>query len=233
MQQENSQYGSVQVLIAALNEEPGIALTINELFANLGNQRILLIDGNSCDKTVEVAKNSGAEILHQKGVGKGNALFQGLKHTGFYANFIVLIDADHTYPAKYIPVMVNILNKNPQVGMVCGNRFNSNLDRKTLRGPFYFGNKLLSIAHNILNGIDLHDPLTGLRVIRTEILRDWTIKSKGFDIEVELNHLVKTKGFSTVEIPIKYRPRLGEKKLKIKDGAVILKRIFKEILISK
>lgn len=233
MQQENNQYGSLQILIAAVNEEPGIGLTINELFANLGNQRILIIDGNSYDKTAEVARDSGAEILYQKGKGKGHALFQGLKHTGFYANYIVLIDADYTYPARYIPVMVDILNKNPQIGMVCGNRFNTNLDRKSLRGPFYFGNKLISIAHNILNGINLHDPLTGLRVIRAEILRDRTIKSKGFDIEVELNHLVKTKGFSIVEIPIKYRPRLGEKKLKIKDGATILKRIFKEILISK
>ena len=67
------------------------------------NQHILLIDGNSYDKTVEVAKNFGAKILYQKGKGKGIALFQGLEHTGFYANYIVLIDADYTYPAKYIP----------------------------------------------------------------------------------------------------------------------------------
>jgi len=129
--------------------------------------------------------------------------------------------------------MVTILNKNPNVGMVCGNRFNDDLDKKTLHGPFYYGNKFLSLAHSFLNGIYLHDPLTGLRVIRAEILRDWTLKSKGFDIEVELNHLVKRKGYSTIEIPIKYRPRLGEKKLKVTDGATILKRIFKETLLKE
>ena len=62
-------------MIAALNEEPGIGPTIAELIDKLGNQRILLIDGNSYDKTVEVAKNSGAEILYQNGKGKGGAIF--------------------------------------------------------------------------------------------------------------------------------------------------------------
>ena len=233
MRKKNVQLTSIQIMIAALNEEPGIGPTINELLEKLGNQRILLIDGNSCDNTAEVAKDFGVEILYQKGKGKGDALFQGLAHTGFHFDYIVLIDGDFTYPAKYIPSMIDILNKDPEIGMVCGNRFNTDLDRKNLRGPFYLGNKLLSIVHNILNGVDLVDPLTGLRVIRAELLRGWTLNSKGFDIEVELNYLVKRKGYSIVEIPIKYRPRLGEKKLKIQDGLIILNRIIKEILISK
>ena len=41
------------------------------------------------------------------------------------------------------------------------------------------------------------------------------MKSKGFDIEVELNHRVEREGFGIVEVPIQYRVRLGEKKLKI------------------
>jgi dolichol-phosphate mannosyltransferase len=223
----------LQILIAALNEELGIGPTINDLNDKLGNQHILLIDGNSRDKTVQIAKNSGAEILYQKGKGKGPALFQGLKRIKFRTEYIILIDADYTYPAKHIPMMIDILNKNPRIGMVCGNRFNKNLDKKNLQGPIYLGNKLLSLAHNFLNGIDLHDPLTGLRVIRSELLKNWTLNAKGFDIEVELNQLVKRKGYTIVEIPIKYRHRIGEKKLKITDGAIILKRIIKESLSSK
>jgi hypothetical protein len=99
-----------------------------------------------------------------------------------------------------------------------------------LRSSFYFGNKFLALAHSILNGVTLCDPLTGLRVIRAEILRDWSVKSKGFDVEVELNHQVERKGFEIVEVPIKYRQRLGEKKLKIKHGATILKRILLETI---
>ena len=77
------------------------------------------------------------------------------------------------------------------------------------QGLFHFGNKLFAFAHNMLNGVALHDPLTGLRAVRAEIIRGWTAKSKGFDIEVELNHQVERRGFKIVEIPIKYRQRLG------------------------
>jgi len=233
LKQEHQEIDSIQIIIAALNEEPGIGPTINELTEKLGNQRILLIDGNSYDKTVEIAKNSGAEILYQKGQGKGDAIFEGLKYSGINSKYIVLIDADFTYPAKYIPFMVDILDRKPKVGMVCGNRFNSMLDRRILRGPFYLGNKILSLTHNFINGVVLSDPLTGLRVIRANLLKDWRLRAQGFDIEVELNNLIKRKGFYIVEIPIQYRNRIGKKKLKIKDGLVILKRIIKETLIRK
>jgi hypothetical protein len=53
-------------------------------------------------------------------------------------------------------------------------------------------------------------------------------KIKGFDIEVELNSLIQKKGSKTVELPIKYRERLGEKKLKMRHGATILRRILVE-----
>ena len=86
----------------------------------------------------------------------------------------------------------------------------------------------MAFAHNLLNGVTLNDPLTGLRVIRADILRDWAVRSKGFDVEVELNHQVERQGFKIIEVPIKYRTRLGEKKLKIKHGATILKRILLE-----
>ena len=105
------------------------------------------------------------------------------------------------------------------------------LDKGLLRGLFYYGNKLLALAHNFINGVILIDPLTGLRVIRAEILRDWNLYSKGFDVEVELNNIVHRKGFLIGEIPIKYRSRIGVKKLKIKDGLFILKRILREPLI--
>jgi hypothetical protein len=52
------------------------------------------------------------------------------------------------------------------------------------------------------------------------------VKSKGFDIEVELNSKVERRDFGIVEVPIRYRKRLGEKKLKLSDGASIFKRIL-------
>lgn len=79
-----------------------------------------------------------------------------------------------------------------------------------------------------MNNIPLVDPLTGLRVVRAEIIKNWVVKSKGFDIEVEINNIVEKKGFSIKEIPITYRERLGQKKLGLWNSFEILKRIFLE-----
>jgi dolichol-phosphate mannosyltransferase len=221
---------TVQVIIAALNEEEGIGLTIADMQAYLDPRfsHILVVDGKSTDRTVEVAKDRGAEIVCQAGSGKGDALAQGLRCSDPTVDYFVTTDADYTYPAQYVPEMIQILDENPSVGMVCGNRFNGNVDPKALQSVFYFGNRLISWTHNMLNGIQLVDPLTGLRVVRAEILRDWVVKSKGFDVEVELNHQVERKGFDIVEVPIDYRQRMGKKKLKVRHGAEILKRIILE-----
>ena len=219
---------STQVIIAALNEEEGIGLTIAELLANLGTTRVLVVDGRSTDRTVEVAKNMGADIVFQDGLGKGDALAKAIKYMDLTVDYIIITDADYTYPAEYVAEMIRVLEENPNVGMVCGNRFNGYLDMKGLNGLFYFGNRFIAFTHNLLNGVPLADPLTGLRVVRAKILRDWQVKSKGFDIEVELNHHVEREGFTIMEVPIQYRERFGEKKLGFKHGAEILRRIMLE-----
>jgi dolichol-phosphate mannosyltransferase len=220
---------SAQLVIAALNEEHGIGPTLTEFFNCMYIPSVIVVDGHSHDRTVEIAKKLGAEIAFQDGIGKGNAIAKALEHIDLGVKYVVLTDADYTYPAEYVPEMIEILDRNPQVGMVCGNRFGGENDPKAVRSSFYFGNKLLSFAHNLLNGVSMNDPLTGLRVIRTEILADWAVKSQGFDIEVELNRYIERKGYTIVEIPIKYRQRIGEKKLKMRHGAVILKRILQEV----
>jgi glycosyltransferase involved in cell wall biosynthesis len=219
---------STLVLMPALNEEEGIARTIVELRRHLGNVRLLVVDGNSRDRTMHVANSLGADVLCQEGTGKGNAVGYAVRHVGSDVVYVVLIDADFTYPARFIPKMIKILQENPDVGMVCGNRFNPHLRWGTMRNLFYIGNRFLAFAHNLMNGINLSDPLTGLRVIRWEILKGWTPKSSSFDIEVELNHLVERKGYGIVEIPICYRQRIGEKKLRARHGVTILKRILLE-----
>jgi len=219
-----------EVLIAALNEEEGIGATISELSDAIQAQRILVVDGHSHDRTVEVAKDYGAEIVFQDGKGKGDAIAKAVKCIDSDVKYVVITDADYTYPAEYLPTMIQILEAYAWIGMVCGNRFYKKPIGPAFKRRFYIGNRLLAFAHNFLNGVDLKDPLTGLRVIRAEILREWLIKSKGFDIEVELNNEVIKQGFEALEVPIEYRERLGEKKLKVKDGATILKRIISQII---
>jgi glycosyltransferase involved in cell wall biosynthesis len=221
---------NTEVVIAALNEETGVGLTIDEMAKYLLADRIMIVDGHSMDKTIEVARERGAGILMQSGMGKGDAILTAVKNLQPQTDYVVFTDADYTYPAEFVPEMLELLEQYPEVGMVCGNRLSGELNDKALRAQFYIGNKMLCFAHNLLNGVGLQDPLTGLRVIRAEILRNWTVKSKGFDIEVELNNLVRRVGYFTVEIPIGYRERIGEKKLKVKHGITILKRILLETI---
>ena len=219
---------SVLVIIATLNEEEGIAPTLAELKDVMINQRFLVVDGNSTDRTVRIAKDMGVEILLQKGSGKGRAIAEVIKHVDSDVEYAVLIDADFTYPAKCLPEMIRILEENPEVGMVTGNRFNHSFELKEMNNLFYLGNRLLAFAQRLLNGVSLRDPLTGLRVVRWQILKNWAPKSRGFDIEAELNYRVEKQGYGIVELPIHYRERLGEKKLKLKHGFTILKRIILE-----
>lgn len=223
---------SILVMITALNEESGIGPTLAEINEVLKKPLCLIVDGRSTDRTIQIAEEMGAQVIFQKGFGKGDAIATGLEHIKtFNVDYLIIIDADFTYPAKYLPEMIKILEENPSVGMVCGNRFNSHFHLENMANVFYTGNRLIAFVHDFLNGVQMHDPLTGMRVIRWELLKDWNPKSKGFDIEVELNHYVERKNYNNLEIPIFYRARVGEKKLRLRHGFPILMRILAEALV--
>jgi len=219
----------ISVVIAALNEEQGIGPTLEELNRVLEDSHLVVVDGNSDDRTVEIAKEFGADVSLQEGVGKGHAMYQGIRKLSPNVRYVVFTDADFTYPAEFIPKMVEVLDQYPDVGMVIGDRFNGehNFD-KSLTNPFYIGNRMIAAVQHVMNGIKLSDPLSGLRVVRAEVLKDWKPKSKGFDIEAEINFLVERKGYRIAEIPINYRSRLGKKKLGLRHGFGIMKRIVAE-----
>jgi dolichol-phosphate mannosyltransferase len=224
-------YSFVAAVIAALNEEEGIGPTIEELREHLSEVYLMVVDGRSIDRTVEIAKDMGATVLVQEGKGKGLAIGQGIRQLPSSVRYVVFTDADFTYPAEYVPKMVEVLEHNPGVGMVIGNRFNGehNFD-KSIANPFYMGNRLLAFAQHVINGVKLQDPLSGLRAVRKEILHDWKPRSKGFDVEAEMNSHVDREGYQIFELPIEYRSRLGEKKLKLRHGFGILRRILVESL---
>ncbi len=158
----------VVVVLTTLNEEIGIGPTIEEIRRVLGNPRLLVVDGHSVDKTVTIAKDLGADIIIQDGKGKGQAIGQCIKQMNLRGKCVVFIDADFTYPAMYIPPMIEILERNPKVGMVIGNRFGNDADFSLVSSNvFYVGNRFLALAQHLVNGIKLEDPLSGLRVVKT------------------------------------------------------------------
>ena len=223
-------YSPLAVVLAAYNEEEGIAPTICELKEVLYNPHLVVVDGKSSDRTFELAKDLGAEVLLQKGKGKGDAISQGLCYLNGGASYVAFIDADYTYPAKHIKEMVYVLDQHPEVGMVLGDRFSKTYEQESDRNKFYLGNRILGFAHHVFNGVNLNDPYSGLRIVRSDILKGWKPKSEGFDIEAEINHHVQKLGYKIVELPIKYRKRLGKKKLGFRHGLKILRRIIIETI---
>lgn len=95
-----SHKSTIFVIIAALNEEEGIGPTLEELQKVLNDPQLIVIDGNSADGTIEIAKKMGAHVLLQEGKGKGDALFQGIKQLNSDVRYVVFTDADYTYPAE-------------------------------------------------------------------------------------------------------------------------------------
>ncbi|MCJ7613706.1 glycosyltransferase family 2 protein [Candidatus Bathyarchaeota archaeon] len=198
-------FSNLTVVIPAFNEEEGIAPTIGELKEALTDAHMIVIDGESEDRTFEIAKDFGVEVLIQNGTGKGSAISQGLVHLNGDIIYVAFIDADYTYPAIHLKEMIKLLDLNPKVGMVLGNRFNRIYELESVKNQFYIGNRILAYIQSIMNGVKLNDPLTGLRVIRYELLNGWKPKSMGFDIEVELNCRIKRSVYDIFEMPIKYR----------------------------
>lgn len=220
---------SVIVIIPTLNEEHGIGLTIEEVKKNI-DAEIINIDANSVDKTQEIAASLGAKVIKQRGFGKGVAIAQALQCLNQNTKYIVIMDGDYTYSATYIPQMLKVLEKNTDFEMVTGKRF-SNDDallthfKRIVKSPYWFGNYAIAFTHRILNNVSMNDPLTGLRVIRFDCIKYFQPKAKSFDIEVELNNYIKKQGGKIFEIPIEYRQRLGEKKLKTRHAFIIFMRM--------
>jgi len=218
---------TLMVAVPSLNEEPGIGPTLTEIAETLEDAKVVVIDGGSVDRTVEIAREQGAEVIVQRGRGKGAAVSQIVDHLSDGLRYVALIDADYTYPATCVPEMLTTLERDPTVGMVTARRTYRDIpDKRPLFDVYFAGNRLLTTAHRLLNGVDMRDPLTGLRVVRSDLLRGWNPQSKGFDIEVELNLHIKQSGYGIVEIPVQYRARLGEKKLKVHHGLSIMRRIL-------
>jgi len=224
-------FGKTTVIIPTLNEEKGIGPTIQEIQNQLDNPEIIVIDANSTDKTQEIAGRLGAKVVIQTGIGKGAAVSQALQHVSPDVRWLVMTDGDYTYPFTCIPSMIKLLMHRPDLAMVTGNKstkprtFGAHL-RKLLTNRFYLEDEVFTLMHRLLDGANMQDPFTGLRVIRYECLRDFQPKAESFDIEVEINHFIcRTKRLKIIEVPITLRKRLGGSKYGFSHSLTIFYRM--------
>jgi len=197
------------VVIPTLNEREAIGLVLDELFSKgVPRERILVVDGRSIDGTAEIASQKGVKVVFQRGEGKADALKSALDHVD--TKNIVVMDGDYTYPADYVCSLVEELSQGHDLAI--GVRKNA---EKGSQGLIYrFGNWALTSFFNALFGTRLSDVLSGMYAVKREVLEEMFFESKGFGIESEIAAHVASSGGSIAEIPISYRRRVGEKKLK-------------------
>ena len=177
----------ITVIIPTLNEAQSIELTIEEIKAELGNPKIIVSDACSSDGTPQIAESLGAKVLMQRERGKGKQIALALKYVSPNTEWLVMVDGDYTMPAVYIPLMIGLLQKRRDVAMVTGNRivykrkaFWSNFKngatsfgRRFSRFNFMKHNFLI-LLHFVLNGVNMEDPLSGMRVIRYKCVKDFS-----------------------------------------------------------
>lgn len=218
--------GELTVLIPVLNEAEAIGDVLDEVISEGVNpENILVVDGGSTDGTLEIAKSKGVKVIGQKGRGKADAVRSALPH--IKTRYVLLMDGDYTYPARHIRDLCKA--KEEGADEVIGRRIP--LEEKT-QGPLYrLGNWILTKTFNLLFGTKLRDVLSGMYLLDKEVLEEMEFKSSGFGIESEIAAHVAGTGGEIVEVPIEYRERKGEKKLRVKHGLDIISQMIRFSMI--
>jgi glycosyltransferase involved in cell wall biosynthesis len=207
------------VVLPTLNEEHGITKVIEELHA-LKMKNILIIDGYSKDKTVEIAAKLGAKTLYQHGKGKTGALKTAIEAVD--TPYMLVMDGDFTYDASGVSRLVqHIANYDEIIGARVPT------EKESMTPLHKFGNNLITKVFNVLMNTQLTDLCSGMYLLRTDACRDLHLSTSGFDVEAEIAAQIASSGRLT-EVPINYRPRLGRQKLSTwKHGFKIVRSIFR------
>lgn len=202
----------VTVVIPTLNEVEGIGRVIDELLSyGFSRDQILVVDGGSTDGTVDVVRSKGVKLIYQDGRGKAAAVATALKYVK--TPYVLIMDGDYTYPAKYATALVErALSGYDEV--IGARRYGNDVQKPAFR----FGNKVLTTFFNILFGTKLSDVLSGMYVVRTDRLTEVAFEMSGFSLESEVAAHIASTSQRITEVPIEYRLRLGRKKLGIRHG---------------
>lgn len=224
----------VTVVIPTLNEERNLANVIREL-KRIGFSDILVIDGNSKDKTAGIARELGVNLMFQNGHGKGAALRQVFSYDGLKGNVVVMIDADGSMDPKELFSFVEALQ--PGVDVAKGSRFMPGGYSEDMTLSRRFGNLLFVALINLFMRTHYTDLCYGYAAFKREAIEKLQphLKSKSFEIETEIFAKCKELGLNVVEVPsFELRRKNGKSNLKaVTDGFMILRTIIRESIFPR
>lgn len=198
----------ISVIIPTINEEASIGEVIDEVQKSLDCE-ILVVDSNSRDRTVEIAKAKGATVINEPRLGYGRAYKTGFQHaTG---DTIVTLDGDMTYPAYKIPELLKMLEKENLDFITCDRL--TYLEKGVMSRKHRFGNYVLTFFIMVLFGMKIKDTQSGMWVFKKKILDKLELLSDEMAFSEEIKIESWKKGFRFKEVSIEYRIRKGEAKI--------------------
>ncbi|GAA3425482.1 glycosyltransferase family 2 protein [Streptosporangium sandarakinum] len=217
---------TVSVVVPAMNE----AENLPHVFATLPQwiDEIVLVDGNSVDDTVAVARRlrPNVKVVTQRGKGKGDALSAGF--AACTGDIIVMIDADGSTDGREIIQFVGALVTGAD--FVKGSRYAAGGGSDDLTFSRRFGNTVLTTLVNWFYGTRYTDLCYGYNAFWARHLPALDLDCEGFEVETLMNIRAVKAGLRIQEVPSHERCRIhGQSNLHVvRDGLRVLRTILRE-----
>ncbi|MDG2073701.1 MAG: glycosyltransferase family 2 protein [Polaribacter sp.] len=222
----------IKVIIPAYNEQDSIANVVQDIPSIV--DEIIVVSNNSTDKTEENAANAGATVLKENRKGYGFACLKGMDYItnkDVKPDIIVFLDGDYSdYPEQLTEIVNPIINDD--IDFVIGARVKRLREQGSMTAPQIFGNWLATFLMKLFFGAKFTD-LGPFRAIKYDKLLALKMEDKTYGWTVEMQLKALKQKFSYVEIPMKYRNRIGVSKVSgtikgsVMAGVKILGWIFK------
>src|SRR6202171_4567919 len=170
----------ITVIIPCLNEEQGIEKVMRRMpdFVD----QVIVVDNGSTDRTSDVAKSLGAEVIREPVRGYGRSYKKGFANAS--GDIIVTLDGDHSYPPDAISYLLEAF-LHLEVDFLNASRFPVR-DRRAMSFKHKFGNWVLSLAMSLLYFQWVRDSQSGMWVFRRSILEEMTLESDGMAFSEEI-----------------------------------------------
>ncbi len=222
----------VYVIIPAYNEEASIGLVIKDIPEIVAE--VIVVNNNSTDTTVQVAKEAGATVLSETKKGYGHACLKGMEYVvdlDLRPEIIVFLDGDYSdYPEELTKIIAPIMEDN--IDFVVGARNSALREIRSMTKPQIFGNWLATSLMKLFFKSTFTD-LGPFRAIKYDKLLALKMEDKTYGWTVEMQLKALKRNYSYLEIPVNYRNRIGVSKVSgtikgaIFAGVKILYWIFK------
>ncbi len=222
----------VSIVLPAFNEEEAIAKVIDDVERAMRSTayayEILVVDDCSADKTAEIAQSRGVRVVRRTVQGgSGSSRRTGILES--QGEIIVMLDADGSYEASDIPVL---LSHFPAFDQVNGARTSEEGTMKLLRTPAKWFIRMLACY---LTSTRIPDLNTGLKAFKKDIMKKYLwVLPDGFSCVTTMTLAFLANGYAVKYVPTKYHKRIGQSKFHpIKDTAAYLNTVVRMVMYFK